>query len=207
MLAVLWARLPSAAMAKLTTIDSNVSAVRSEALDVRATLALIDGEHTNTVCFSDFVGVMPLMKPDCIICFHDSNLIADAIRNSERFLDHLGINHETVFLADVVAVMGLGALAPAVRDQLGPHAFEREAFMDQSRQQLWSHIAEVRSGELRAEVERLRTDNTRLIEERDRARDATRDAEARLAAITSSKIWRASAPARMALDRIKRALR
>ena len=204
MVALLSAQLLPAAMGKLTTIDSDVSAVRPEARDVKATLALIDGEHTDTACFSDFVGLMPLMKPDCIVSFHDSHLIADAIRNAERFLDHLGVAHETVFLPDVVAVMGLGALAPAVRDQLGPHSLEREAFLDQSRRQLWSHIADVRSADIRAEVERLRSDNTRLLEESARARESSRDAEARLAAIMSSTVWRASAPARTLVDRIKR---
>jgi hypothetical protein len=206
MITLLSAQLPSAAMSKLTTIDSDVSAVRPEALDAKARLTLIDAEHTDTACFSDFVGAMSLMKPDCIVAFHDSNLIADAIRNAERLLDHLAIAHETVFLPDVVAVIGLGALARAVRDQLGPHAFEREAFLDQSRRQLWSHIAEVRSTEIRVEVERLRSDNMRLMQELERAREAARDAEARVVAMTSSTIWRASAPARMVVDRIRRSI-
>ncbi|CAN7365227.1 class I SAM-dependent methyltransferase [Mesorhizobium caraganae] len=204
MIAVLSDWIPPAAMAKLTTIDSDVSDVRPEAVDRKATLALIDGEHTDTACFSDFVGVLPLMEQDCIVAFHDANLIADAILNAERFLDHLGITHETVFLPDTVAVLGLGRLASAVRDRLQPHALDRKTFLDLSRRQLWSHIAKVHSPKIHAELEGLRSDNSQLVEEIERMQKASRDAEARVAAMTSSTTWRASAPVRAVVDRIKR---
>ncbi|MFD2055718.1 class I SAM-dependent methyltransferase [Mesorhizobium calcicola] len=204
MIAVLSDKLPPAAIAKLTTIDSDVSDVRPEAIEPRATLALIDAEHTNTACFSDFVGVLPLMNPDCIVSFHDANLIADAIVNAERVLDHLGIAHETVFLPDTVAVMGLGKLASAVRDQLQPHALDRETYLDRSRRYRWAHIAYVHSPQIHAELEHLRSENSRLVEEIERARRASLDAQARQDAITSSTTWRASAPVRAVVDRIKR---
>ncbi|RUW36904.1 MULTISPECIES: class I SAM-dependent methyltransferase [unclassified Mesorhizobium] len=204
MIAVLSDRLPPAAMTKLTTIDSDVSDVRPDAVDSKATLALIDGEHTNRACFSDFVGVLPLMKPDCIVSFHDANLIADAVVNAERFLDHLGIMHETVFLPDTVAVMGLGRLASAVRDQLQPYALDRESYLDRSQRQLWSHITKVHSPKIHAEIERLHSDNSKLIEEIEGMRKTSLDAEARVAAMTSSTTWRASAPIRAVVDRIKR---
>lgn len=204
MIAVLSVRLPPAAMAKLTTLDSDVSDVRPEAIEPKATLALIDGEHTNTASFSDFLGVIPLMKPDAIVSFHDANLIADAILNAERFLGHLGIAHETLFLPDTVAVIGFGRLASAVRDQLQPYALDRETFLDRSRRQLWSHIAKVHSTEIHAEVERLRSDYSQLIEDIERTRMASRDVEARLAAITSSTTWRVSAPVREVIDFAKR---
>ena len=204
MIAVLSDWLPPAAMTKLTTIDSDVSDVRADAVDPKATLALIDGEHTNRACFSDFVGVLPLMKPDCIVCFHDANLIADAILNAERLLDHLGITHETVFLPDTVAVIGLGSLASAVRDQLQPHALDRETYLDRSQRQLWSHITEVHSPKIHAEIERLHSENSKLIEEIECMRKTSLDVQAHLDAITSSTTWRASAPIRAVVDRIKR---
>ena len=203
MIAVLSDCLPPAAMTKLTTIDSDVSDVRADAVDPKATLALIDGEHTNRACFSDFVGVLPLMRPDCIVCFHDANLIADAILNAERLLDHLGITRETVFLPDTVAVIGLGSLASAVRDQLQPHALDRETYLDRSQRQLWSHIAEVHSPKNHAEIERLHSENSKLIEEIECMRKTSLDVQAHLDAITSSTTWRASAPIRAVVDRIK----
>ncbi|WP_143748367.1 class I SAM-dependent methyltransferase [Mesorhizobium carmichaelinearum] len=199
MIAVLSERLPPSAMAKLTTFDSDVSAVPPGAVEPKATLAFIDGEHTNRACFSDFAGVLQLTKPDCIISFHDANLIADAIINAERFLDHLGVAHETVFLPDTVAVMGLGRLASAVRDELQPHGLDRVAFLERSQRELWSHIAKVHSREIRTEVERLRSDNARLAEEIERTRKA-----GRLDARMSRMARRASARIRKVVDRIKR---
>lgn len=204
MVALLSDKLPPDAMAKLITIDSDVSNVPPQSIETKATLALIDAEHTNTACFSDFVGVLGLMKPDCIISFHDANLIADAIVNAERFLDHLGITHETVFLPDTVAVMGLGSLASAVRDQLQPYALDRETYLDRSQRQLWSHITKVHSPKIHAEIERLHSDNAKLIEEIECLRKASLDAQTHLDAMISSTTWRASAPLRAVVDRIKR---
>jgi SAM-dependent methyltransferase len=204
MMAVLSAQLPPDTLAKLVTIDSDVSDLQSGALETKATLALIDGKHTNAACFSDFVGLMPLMNTDCIVSFHDSNLIADAICNAERFLEHLGIRYKTVFLPDTVAVMGLGAFASIVLDKLGAAGFERTAFLDLSRRQVWSHIAHVHSPELSAEVDTLRCDNARLAQECKRLEEARRDVETRFAAITASTIWRASAPVRRVVDLVKR---
>jgi hypothetical protein len=146
------------------------------------------------------------MKPDCIVTLHDSNLNPEPILNAERFLDRHGITNETVLLPDTVAVMGLGRLATAVRDQLQPHALDRETSLDRWQRQLWSHIASVHSRQNDAELEHLRSDNSRLVEEIERARKASQEAQARQDAITSSTTWRASAPVRAVVDRIKRGL-
>lgn len=197
MIAILSERLPPSAMAKLTTIESDVSDVHPEAVEPKATLTFIDGVHTNTSCFSDFVGVLQLMKPDCIVCFHDANLIADAIINAERFLDHLGVAHEMVILPDTVAVMGLGKLASAVQDQLQPHALDRVTYLERSKRELWSHIAKVHSSDIRSEVERLRSDNSRLAAEIERTRKAGR-LDTGMSGVT------VHASIRKVVDRIKR---
>lgn len=179
MIAVLSERLPPAIMAKLTTIDSDVSTVRPEAVEPKATLVFIDAVHTNRACFSDFVGVLQLTRPDCIIYFHDANLIADAIVNAERLLDHLGVAHETVFLPDTVAVMGLGRHASPVRDYLQAHALDRVAYLERSQQKLWAHIAKVHAREIPVEATRTKM---------------------------SSITRRSSSPIRKMIDRIKRRL-
>jgi hypothetical protein len=197
MMAVLGEQLPPVAMTKLTTFDSDVSAVLPEAAGSKATLAFIDGMHTNRACFSDFVGVLKFMETDCIVCFHDANLIADAIINAERFLDHLGIAHETVFLPDSLAVIGLGAHASTVRDRLQPHALERTAYLERSQRELWSHIAKVHSPELRAEIDRLRSETSRLAE---------KVAQRRLGARVSRIARRLFASLGKRADRIRRRL-
>ncbi len=215
---ILSRHLSPAAMARLTTIDSDVSAIHPSALPRKATLALIDAEHTDTACFSDFAGVLRLMGADCIISFHDANLVADAILNAERFLRHLGVTFETVFLPDCVAVMGLGRLAGEIRDRLRPHALDRNEFLDRSRRELWLHIAHVHSADIHAEAERLRleaqelretgerlrAENAGLAEDGKRAREAAGNAQAVLAAIESSTTWRASAPVRAMVERTRR---
>lgn len=58
--------------------------------------------------------------------------------------------------------------------------------------------------EASTEVHAIRSENARLAREYERLEDARRDIESRFAAITASTFWRASAPARNAIDLVKR---
>ena len=102
-------------------------------LPERPQLALIDGEHTNTACFSDVISLMPLIAADAVIEFHDSNLICDAIENAEKMLTYIGIEHATVFLPDCVAAIGLRGMAKIVESELSPFALERSTYLAKSR--------------------------------------------------------------------------
>jgi hypothetical protein len=127
---------------KLATFDSDASKVSAEALPAKPNLAMIDGEHTNIACFSDFVSVLSVIESNAVIAFHDSNLVADAILNCEKMLTYLHIPFETVFLADCVAAIGLRDMAPAVRDELGPHALNRNEYLAESRYGRWHAVAD-----------------------------------------------------------------
>jgi predicted O-methyltransferase YrrM len=70
--------LAGLATSKLTTHDGPIDTL--PASDRLFDLAFIDGEHTDQACFRDFLWVLPLMKPDSAILFHDSSLIYKAIR-------------------------------------------------------------------------------------------------------------------------------
>jgi hypothetical protein len=128
-------------LAKLKTFDSDVSKIPASALPAKPHLAMIDGEHTNVACFSDFVNLFSLVESNSIIAFHDSNLVADAILNCEKMLAYLQIPFETVFLADCVAAIGLRDMAEIVRTELSPHALNREEYLIRSRNGRWYAVA------------------------------------------------------------------
>jgi hypothetical protein len=73
---------------------------------------------------------------------HDSNLVADAIQNLERYLAFAGIEFTTVFLPDVVCAIGLGAMAQrlALELELEPYAISRTQFLSEARRQVWASI-------------------------------------------------------------------
>lgn len=122
------ARLPETSLRKLQTFDLDASAVPQAEVARKVQFLLIDGVHTNVATFSDFMSVYPLLADDAVIGFHDSNLISGAIQNIERFLAYAGVTSRTVFLPDVVAAIGIGAMAEALVEAVGSVAVDRATF-------------------------------------------------------------------------------
>ncbi|MGB7973242.1 MAG: class I SAM-dependent methyltransferase [Roseiarcus sp.] len=140
MIEVLQQALPEGCLAKLSTFDLDAAEVCHADLPARAELLLIDGRHTTTAAFSDAMSLVPAMASDAIISFHDSNLVADAIQNFERYLACAGVEFATVFLRDQVCAIGLRGMAERVAQELGPYALDRTQFLSEARQQVWESI-------------------------------------------------------------------
>lgn len=207
-------RVGEAALGKLRTFDLDARDVPAGPDTTGLDLVLIDGEHTDTAAFSDFVSMLPLLAPDAVVAWHDADLVIDALQNAERLLEHRGIPFRTVLLPDVVGAIGLGTAAGLVERALAPFALERAAFTRAARAHIHRSIVEaaIERGEAlppaaaaapgdptlrealhRAEAERdtLRAERDALARERDRLRGIER-----------STVWRASAPLRRVAARL-----
>ena len=110
-----------------------------------ANLIFIDGEHTNTAVFRDFLSTWRFARPDCVVAFHDSNLIFDGLQNIEALLDSQGVAHASFFLPLNVFALAVGESITPAREQLGPLAHDRDAFVAASRDALWDEIAASRA--------------------------------------------------------------
>jgi hypothetical protein len=140
MLERLAANLPASALTKLETHDCDAADLPETARTPKFDLAFIDGEHTNRAAFQDFLSLLPSAQPNCIIAFHDANLVTDAILNVQSLLRHQGIAHESRFLPEVVFALFLGSYtscAPA----FDRFALDPETFLQNSKQQLWGEIS------------------------------------------------------------------
>lgn len=131
-------------LAKLCTFECDAreltpDVVGANSLDV----AFIDGEHTNTACFSDFLSLMPFVKEDAFVVFHDANLISDAIQNIEMFLRFEGITFASTFLPDHVAVIGLGGFA-GVLEEVSASAHDRASYLARCRKERFDAIVYMR---------------------------------------------------------------
>ena len=71
---------------KLRTFDGSINELDAN-YAASFDLAFIDGEHTDEACFRDFLWTFPLMKPNSIIVFHDSNLIYKSLKIIMVYLD------------------------------------------------------------------------------------------------------------------------
>ena len=74
---------------KLQTFDGSVDTFgpSAQTFDV----AFIDGEHTDVACVRDFLWLLPMMKPDAVVMFHDSTLVFKALRIIQLYLRKLGL--------------------------------------------------------------------------------------------------------------------
>lgn len=57
-------------------------------------IAFIDAEHTNAAAFRDALNVMPHMKDDCVIIFHDTTLVYGAIDCFRVWLENQQIDYK-----------------------------------------------------------------------------------------------------------------
>ncbi|MCV3210532.1 class I SAM-dependent methyltransferase [Mesorhizobium sp. YC-39] len=179
-------------------------------------LALVDGEHTNTACFSDADRMLDLVKDDSVIAFHDSNLIDDAIQNFERMLARLKIEHSTVLLPDNVGAIGLGRFAKIITDQLGPLSASRSEFFADAQLKRWISVANSirnrgllpdRTEELKLEISDLRF---QLVEEKRTSEKLQRELEAarrQVGMLLQSTSWKVTAPLRYGAGLFKRTRR
>ena len=133
--------LPENCLTKLSTFDLDAAAVCHAEIKARPDLVMIDGEHTVVAAFSDVMSLLPVVSENAVISFHDANLVADAIRNLERFFTYAGIKFATVFLPDNVCAIGLRGMADHISTELGPYALDRDRFLVNAKHQVFEWIA------------------------------------------------------------------
>ncbi|SFG63003.1 class I SAM-dependent methyltransferase [Methylobacterium gossipiicola] len=132
--------IPRSGMLKLRTFDLDVSDLSPEIVSAKANLALIDGEHTNRACFRDFMAVLGHVTPDCIIAFHDANLIYDALLNVETFLKYERRKFTALYLRHSVFAIGLGSMAIAL-EALRRDAYDPNEYVTNARNSLQASLA------------------------------------------------------------------
>jgi hypothetical protein len=130
-------------MAKLSTFDMTTEmfaalAAQGSLKFPQPNLAFIDAEHTNAAVFKDFMHVNSLMGQDCIIAFHDSNLIFDALTNITEMLRHVTLEPFAArYLKDVVFAYGFGKY----KDPVGElWHWDEKQYLAQARQTLNDEI-------------------------------------------------------------------
>ena len=77
-------------------------------------LAFIDGEHTDFACFRDFIWLLPMMKADAVVMFHDSTLIYKTLRLVQLYLKKFNIPFQFIKKENSeMSAIFLGAFANA----------------------------------------------------------------------------------------------
>ena len=133
--------VPFSGLKKLATFDADMADVSPFAIGAKLDLALIDGEHTNVAVFSDFLSLLPALKDDALIAFHDFNLINDAVKNIQSHLQFSGIAQRLFVLPDLVAVIALRSGIARASEALAVHALDEASFIKDAKRKLREEIA------------------------------------------------------------------
>ncbi len=133
--------VPFSGIRKLATFDADMADVSPFAIGAKLDLALIDGEHTNVAVFSDFLSLLPALREDALIGFHDFDKINDAVKNIQSHLQFSGIAQRLFVLPDLVSVIALrGGIAPAT-EALAAYALDELSFIRDAKRTLREEIA------------------------------------------------------------------
>lgn len=96
------------AIAKITTIDGDVSEIDKTAITSKPQLCFIDGEHTDAATWRDFEFCLDVMTENGAIIFHDAMIIYNCLARVVEHLKENGHKVRAYNLPDVVFVVEIG---------------------------------------------------------------------------------------------------
>ena len=150
---------------KLETITDTSHALRAMEPN-KFDLAFIDGEHTHTAAFYDFLNVLRVMRKEGVICFDDTTLVLTGIRNAFAVLEERGVAHASAFGRGGITVVALGPESQSFIDSLGPDLIMPEKRVERRARRRMSEVA------LREARPHMLTENAEV---REKAISALRD--------------------------------
>ena len=103
MLALL-SKIPGADIRKIQTFEANSWDLSVEDVPAAVDFAFIDGEHTNTAVFRDFISVRRFLSATSILAFHDCFFTPAAILKISHFLKRERRVHSVHYFPDSVVV-------------------------------------------------------------------------------------------------------
>jgi len=98
-------RLSRDEVSKIVCFDDDAKNVAPGLISEKPDICFIDGEHTTQAVISDFAFCRSVVKPDGVICFHDSEAIWKGLREIVRGLKALKISFRFARLGGVVSVI------------------------------------------------------------------------------------------------------
>ena len=123
----------------LQTFDGSIDAFAANPASYD--LGFIDGEHTDFSCFRDYLWMLPMMKKDSIIMFHDSNLVYKALKLIQLHLRKSGLVFKFFKKADsAMSCILLGKFAAADAPAIFGNEHNLEVFYEASEVEIINHL-------------------------------------------------------------------
>lgn len=101
-------RIPEGNLAKLRTLEAEVSQLSPAQITPAPDYCLIDGEHTDAAVLADARFCLQVVQPAGSLVFHDANITYGAIHRFLGELEAMGRPFQAFVLPDAVFVVDLG---------------------------------------------------------------------------------------------------
>lgn len=131
---------PESEIEKLRTYDSNAAVAAESWPAASIDLAFIDGEHTVVAVVSDFLAILPSMKSDAIVAFHDADVVFQGLLSIENVLRFLKVEFVSAFLPDGMFAIATGAMTSRLAALAAEKKVDRQGFLDRSEHRLHRSI-------------------------------------------------------------------
>jgi hypothetical protein len=112
---------------KIRTFTCDARELDQSGFSEKPDLCFIDGEHTDSAVFSDFVFCLSVCRPDGMIAFHDANEVIGGLGRIKQYLRENRIRFEGFFLPKRVFVILLNGSIEMFGKEI------RQASWDESR--------------------------------------------------------------------------
>jgi hypothetical protein len=102
-------RISADSVRKVTTFDADTGQLKPSVVPLKPDICFIDGEHTNLAVERDFAFCLSVVEDTGVICFHDSDIIFEALSKLVERLKASGRQFRAYNLPMSIFVIDLGA--------------------------------------------------------------------------------------------------
>ncbi len=132
MLALLQWHYPNVSLDKLEILNASTENLPADAIPNPPDLCFIDSEHTVRQALADFFFCLKVAGKDCLIVFHDANIVHRAILIAKAYAARRNLRCSAMKVAGNIYIFLMGAYADSLQPQFAPYAvddavFEQEA--------------------------------------------------------------------------------
>ncbi len=109
---------------KVMCLEGDTASIIPSHIANSPSLCFIDGEHTDTAVYRDFLFCLAVVDEPAVIAFHDAEIVYNGLLGATEYLRKAGIAYRSYHLPDNVLVIELG------EGQLNRHPAIREILAD-----------------------------------------------------------------------------
>lgn len=94
---------------KVVCFDGDTATVPVPTFDLRPTICLIDGEHTDAISYRDYQFCRKVIQDRGTLVFHDANTLYLTLQRIVTELEQEGVSFDAYCLADAIFVISFGS--------------------------------------------------------------------------------------------------